>query len=108
MAREAEVYVVWPLYSVPSLLAVCNGDLATVDQYKGEMKGDALRAFLSNFAAGRRCSNMIKLDAQTDFSKLRVGQLKQLLKDRGVTCMECIEKADFVLRLRELVSSLKS
>lgn len=93
--------------SAPSLVAVCNGDLDTVEHYKGEMKGDALRAFLGNFAAGRRCSNMIKLDTRTDFSKLRVGQLKQLLKDRGVSCLECIEKADYVSRLQELVSSLQ-
>ena len=92
---------------MPSLLAVCNGDLETIDHYSGEMKGDALRAFLGGFSGGRRCGSMVKLEANTDLSKLRVGQLKQLLKDRGVSCLECIEKADYVSRLRELVSSEK-
>ena len=70
------------------------------------MKGEPLRSFLSSFAGGRRCSGMVKLDASTDFGKLRVGQLKQLLKDRGVTCLQCLEKSDYVAQLQELVSSI--
>lgn len=44
----------------------------------------------------------LQVDAHTDFNKLRVAQLKQLLKDRGVMCPECVEKRDFVKRAREL------
>ena len=86
---------------------MCNGDLDTVDRYSGDMNAEALRTFLHGFAGGRRCSALVKLDASTDFAKLRVAQLKQMLKDRGITCLECIEKSDFVARLQELVASLK-
>lgn len=44
----------------------------------------------------------MQVDASTDFSKLRVTQLKQLLKDRGVMCPECVEKNDYVKRVRDL------
>ena len=43
-----------------------------------------------------------QVDARTDFSKLKVAQLKQLLHDRGVACPECVEKPDFVKRARAL------
>lgn len=44
----------------------------------------------------------VQVDANTDFSSLRVTQLKQLLKDRGVMCLECVEKGDYVKRVRDL------
>ena len=44
----------------------------------------------------------LQVDANTDFSSLRVTQLKQLLKDRGVMCPECVEKSDYVTRVRDL------
>jgi hypothetical protein len=44
----------------------------------------------------------LQVDANTDFSKLRVTQLKQLLKDRGVSCPDCVEKSDYVKRVRDL------
>ena len=88
-------------------MAVCNGDLGTKEHYRGELKGEPLRAFLQSFAGSQRCASMVKLDASTDFSKLKTGQLKQLLKDRGVTCLECIEKNDYVSRLKELIAGLK-
>ena len=47
----------------------------------------------------------MKLDAGTDLTKLRVGQLKALLEERGVVCRECVEKGDFVTRLQQLIKS---
>ena len=44
----------------------------------------------------------MQVDAKTDFSKLKVAQLKQLLRDKGVSCPECVEKPDFVKRARAL------
>ena len=41
-----------------------------------------------------------KMEKQ-DISKLRVKQLKQILADRGIECMGCIEKEDFVKRVQE-------
>ena len=32
---------------------------------------------------------------------MRVAQLRQLLEARGVTCRECVEKGDFVARVRQ-------
>ena len=46
---------------------------------------------------------VIKLDASTDFSAMKVTQLKQILQDRGVSCRECIEKQDFVKQVKLLV-----
>mmetsp|Transcript_25461 Transcript_25461/g.33247 ORF Transcript_25461/g.33247 Transcript_25461/m.33247 type:complete len:167 (+) Transcript_25461:115-615(+) len=38
----------------------------------------------------------LKMAADTDYSKLRVKQLKQILADRGVACEGCLEKSDYV------------
>ena len=48
---------------------------------------------------------MSQVDEKTDFSKLKVTQLKQLLKDRGASCPECVEKNDYVKRARSLYVS---
>ncbi len=36
-----------------------------------------------------------------DLSKLRVKQLKSILADRGVECVGCVEKDDFVKKVQE-------
>lgn len=41
-----------------------------------------------------------KMEKQ-DISKLRVKQLKQILADRGVECKGCVEKEEFVARVKE-------
>lgn len=41
-------------------------------------------------------------DAATDFSKMRVAQLKQILESRGEKCRECVEKGDYVARIRQV------
>ncbi len=38
---------------------------------------------------------------QTDYSKLKVRDLKKILADRGVQCKNCIEKTDFIKRCEE-------
>ncbi|CAK9114514.1 Mesencephalic astrocyte-derived neurotrophic factor homolog (MANF/CDNF-like protein) [Durusdinium trenchii] len=38
---------------------------------------------------------------QTDYTKLRVKELKKILMDRGVTCTNCLEKDEFVKRCQE-------
>ncbi len=43
----------------------------------------------------------VKVDDNTDYSKMRIKHLKQLLADRGVTCPNCIEKEEFVKRAQE-------
>ena len=44
----------------------------------------------------------LQVDEKTDFNKLKVTQLKQLLKDRGVSCPECVEKNDYAKKARSL------
>lgn len=90
--------------SYPTLLVFCNGDVGSVVTYTGAFKAEPLRRFLLEFQSGKKCARLVRLDASTDFSKMRVGQLKELLRDRGVVCPECAEKKDYVQRLRELVT----
>ncbi|KAK9816828.1 hypothetical protein WJX72_005531 [[Myrmecia] bisecta] len=88
--------------SYPCLLVVCNGDADTMERYQGDFKSEPIGRFLQQFADGRRCSQVMKLDPHADYSKMRVAQLKQLLKDRGIVCRDCVEKDDYVKRVQEL------
>lgn len=36
-----------------------------------------------------------------DISKLRVKQLKQILNERGVECVGCVEKEEFVKKVQD-------
>ena len=44
---------------------------------------------------------VIKTDANVDYSKMRLKQLRQILRERGVACRGCVEKSDFVRRAKE-------
>ena len=46
-----------------------------------------------------------KLDPNADYSQMKVGQLKQLLKDRGVDIRDCIEKPDFISKIQQLAAA---
>lgn len=48
---------------------------------------------------------VVKLDPKADFNQLRVNQLKQLLKDRGVDTSDCLEKTDFVKKVQKLAAT---
>ena len=48
---------------------------------------------------------MVKLDLKADFNQMKVSQLKQLLKDRGVDTKDCIEKPDFVRKVQQLAAT---
>lgn len=43
----------------------------------------------------------VKTDSNTDYTKLRVKQLKKILGERGVECVGCVEKADFIKKIKE-------
>jgi len=62
----------------------------------------SLVALQSGYAGGKKCAKAVRLTPDTDFSKMRVGQMRDILRDRGVSCPECAEKQDFVAKLREL------
>ncbi len=42
------------------------------------------------------------LDASTDFSKMRISQLKTIMAEKGITCAggDCIEKEDYVRAIK--------
>lgn len=90
---------------LPALVAVCNGDLEHgVERYAGQLKASAIKRFVGQFGGGKRCLAALKLDSSSDFKGLRVNQLKELLEARGVQCKECLEKGDYVKRLREVLA----
>ncbi|EQC38691.1 hypothetical protein SDRG_04386 [Saprolegnia diclina VS20] len=43
----------------------------------------------------------IKAAKGTDYSKMRVKELKKILQERGENCNGCVEKSDFIKRLQE-------
>jgi protein disulfide-isomerase A6 len=86
------------------LIALCGGDEKATILYTDEFKNSKLTKFLNGFYGGEKCAEAIKLDADTDFTKMRVSQLKQLLQAKGVKCENCLEKGDFVKKLLEVVA----
>lgn len=42
-------------------------------------------------------------DTITDYGKLRISQLKSLMAEKGIKCGDCLEKADFVRKLEEVL-----
>eukprot|EP01024_Parvocaulis_polyphysoides_P040237 TRINITY_DN36561_c0_g3_i5.p1 TRINITY_DN36561_c0_g3~~TRINITY_DN36561_c0_g3_i5.p1 ORF type:complete len:313 (-),score=52.23 TRINITY_DN36561_c0_g3_i5:136-1002(-) len=87
----------------PTILAVCNGDRKSVEVHVGEMKSGAIKRFLEKFSGGKKCRSSIRLDSSTDFTKLKVSQLRSILIDHGIPCNDCLEKSDFVKRLNEYI-----
>lgn len=55
------------------------------------------------YAGGKKCSKAVRLTKDTDFSKMRVAQMRDILRDRGIVCRECAEKQDYIAKLKELV-----
>lgn len=43
----------------------------------------------------------VKVDKNTNYKKLRVKQLKAILRNRGVECTGCLEKSDYIRRVKE-------
>ncbi len=41
-------------------------------------------------------SPAVKVDANTDFSKMKISQLKTIMAEKNLQCNDCIEKDDFV------------
>lgn len=65
------------------------------------MKSTRLSKFLNQFYSSKVCATAVRLHPGTDFRKMRVPQLKALLEAKGVECPECVEKGDFIKRVRE-------
>eukprot|EP01025_Chloroclados_australasicus_P038787 TRINITY_DN4005_c0_g1_i4.p1 TRINITY_DN4005_c0_g1~~TRINITY_DN4005_c0_g1_i4.p1 ORF type:complete len:470 (-),score=80.65 TRINITY_DN4005_c0_g1_i4:246-1655(-) len=89
--------------SYPTILSVCNGDKISVEAHTGEMKSGPIKRFLEKFANGKKCRSSIRLDSSTDFSKLKVSQLRSLLIDHGIVCSDCLEKGDYIKKLSQFI-----
>ena len=48
---------------------------------------------------------VVRLDPKADYSRMKVGELKQLLTDRGIDTRDCFEKDDFVSKVRKLAAA---
>lgn len=57
----------------------------------------------NEYAGGVKCSKKVHLTTDTDLSKMRVAQMREVLRDRGIVCRECVEKQDYIALLRKLV-----
>mmetsp|Transcript_40968 Transcript_40968/g.122313 ORF Transcript_40968/g.122313 Transcript_40968/m.122313 type:complete len:484 (-) Transcript_40968:459-1910(-) len=88
---------------LPVAVAICNGDLNLLQRYNGDMKGEALKRFITEFEGGRRCSMAVPLDAATDFSSLSAKALKTLVTQHDVACDSPMEKSDYVACLQRHV-----
>jgi len=80
------------------------------------IKRDVAQPFSTGMASAKVCKRLEKVNPEvcavhfavktegmekTDYSKLRVKQLKQILADRGVECKGCSEKGEFIARVME-------
>lgn len=63
------------------------------------MKSEPLTAALSAYENGRKCASAVDLST-VDLSTLKAGALKQLVKDKGIECTGCSEKAEFVAQIK--------
>lgn len=91
--------------SFPSLVAVCNGNIKTVEHFEKKMNPDRIRTFLNSFSGGRKCNRAILIDSETDVESLPASQLKEILREHGIPCEACFEKADYVRRVKEIYVS---
>lgn len=100
--KHASLGEAFNITSYPSLIVVCNGNRNTVEVFQKKMQPDRIRTFLNSFAGGRKCNRAIRIDSQKDVETLSSAQLKEILRDRGVSCEGCFEKADYIRRVKEI------
>lgn len=86
----------------PHVVAICGGDVRSTVAYSGEVKNTKLVKWLNSFYSGKKCAEAIQVDESTDFSKMKVSQLKQLLAGRDTKCQNCVEKSDFIKKVKEV------
>jgi hypothetical protein len=47
----------------------------------------------------------LKIDAATDFTKLKVAQLKAFIAEKNIPCASCLEKDDFVAHIKAAIAA---
>lgn len=92
--------------SFPTLLAVCNGAQETAEIFDGKLQADRIKSYLDKFVGGKKCDRAVHFDAATDLGKVSTGQLKEYLRGKGINCEGCLEKADYVDRVRQVIVGL--
>lgn len=103
--RDTGLAAMLGMDALPALAAVCNGDLDHgLERYEGQVKATSIRRWVGQYGGGKKCLAAMKLDEGSDLGALRVSQLKDLLEARGVTCRDCLEKGDYIKRLRQVVA----
>jgi protein disulfide-isomerase A6 len=66
----------------------------------GKLKSEPLQRHINAYAAGKKCAAQVVLDSSTNFSKMKVAQLKALVTAKGIDCSACFEKGDYVAALK--------
>lgn len=89
-----------PAPSLPAVYSICNGDVAAAELYSGKTKSEPLQRHIGSYVLGKKCSSKIRVDANSDLSKLTMKQLRALLQDKGLPCSGCLEKADYIKALK--------
>ncbi len=115
--------------SLPILFAICNGDPATMEVYRGEMKMEGapkdvmfnmllplagemkqapLHKFIKEYEGGAKCAAAIPITEETDFSALKVGAPSWVPGIFGTQCTHCntpyctLSSVDWVALLLQL------
>ncbi|KDD74154.1 hypothetical protein H632_c1525p0, partial [Helicosporidium sp. ATCC 50920] len=92
--------------SSPLVVALCGGSPSASVAYAGEFKSGPLARFVNKLYRNEECAAALaQVGSEADLASLRVGQLKTMLAARGEACADCVEKGDFVARLRALMDA---
>jgi thiol-disulfide isomerase/thioredoxin len=79
----------------PTIKYFETGAAAPVDYTQGRESGDFLA-----FAEGKINAAAKGADGTINYKKLRVKQIKKMLKERGISCKGCTDKSEFVAKLK--------
>ncbi|RLN68238.1 hypothetical protein BBJ28_00011072 [Nothophytophthora sp. Chile5] len=87
----------------------CGKKLSAKDN-KLPLKKDVARQVSYNKDSMKVCKSLEKKNPdfcsmRYHYSKMRVKQLRKILGERGVECIGCVEKADFIAKIKETESS---
>mmetsp|Transcript_2612 Transcript_2612/g.7694 ORF Transcript_2612/g.7694 Transcript_2612/m.7694 type:complete len:118 (-) Transcript_2612:431-784(-) len=81
----------------------------------GGVKREISSSFSRGINAKRLCSRLKKMDGQmcelkyekeidfntVDFNKLKVKDLRKIMDDKGIACVGCAEKSDFIRSIKK-------
>lgn len=95
--------------SLPMVAALCGGGGQVTIKYDGELKNSKLTRFLNSFYGGTKCVEaMLASNKEVNLNTMKVSQMKNILSAKGVRCRECVEKKDFVEKIKEVLGTATS